>query len=118
MYWTYFNSQYPFIFSMPNNSGHLVIAHPTNVSSRFISSSFLSLAISREKFFVAKQARATILVDIHTHHFGADLFHLLNQRLPGITMADLAAYLTVVQEGKGMAQLMNPRGRQPRVRTL
>lgn len=103
---------------MPNNSGHLVIAHPTNVSSRFISSSFVSLAVSREKFFVAKQARATIQVDIHTHHFGADLFHLLNQRLPGITMADLAAYLTVVQEGKGMAELMNPRGRQPRVRTL
>lgn len=103
---------------MPNNSGHLVIAHPTNVSSRFISSSFLSLSISREKFFVAKQARATIQVDIHTHHFGVDLFHLLNQRLPGITMADLAAYLTVVQEGKGMAELMDPRGRQPRVRTL
>ena len=63
-------------------------------------------------FFITKQAKATIQVDVHTQYLGADLLHLLSQLLPGIAMADPGSTFAASVQGKeGMAELMDQRGK-------
>jgi hypothetical protein len=47
---------------------------------------------------VVDKAQATIQVAFHTQYPRADLLHLLSQLLQGIAMANLVAYMTIVQE--------------------